>query len=117
MPLDTSVASALRFGSEALTLRQVAAGSFNETTQTTTPGTTTDTSTYGLVQLVQTGVDGITVQRGDFEFWLPKTQLDAESVTPTIGNLLLRGSTQLMILELESQPVAGYYRGRARNAG
>ena len=65
MPFANTVASCMRMGSEALILRQQAAGTFNVATQTTTPGATTDTATYGIVDLIETGVDGVTVIRGD----------------------------------------------------
>lgn len=114
MPLASSVASVIRTASEALTLRQEAAGTFVVATQTYTPGATTDTSTYGMVKLVETGVDGVTVQRGDLEIWLPKLTLDMLAKTPVIGDLVVRGSDKLRVMELEMQPIAGYYRLRAR---
>ena len=114
MPLGSSVASALRSAAEALTLRKQAAGTFSVATQMTTPGATTNTATYGIVELIETGVDGVTVQRGDLTVWFPKLTLDMESITPAIGDMLIRGADKLRILELESQPIAGYYRLRAR---
>lgn len=116
MPLfDSTIAAALRHGGETLTLRQIAAGSFNTTTQIRTPGATTNTSTYGVVRLVEQGIDGVTVKRGDLEVWLPKVALDLDSVTPAMGDFLVRGSQVLVILELETHAL-GYYRARARAA-
>jgi len=112
--LQSSISSLIGILAETLTLRKQAAGSFVVATQTYTPGASSDTATYGLVELVETGVDGVTVQRGDLTVWLPKLALDVLAITPVIGDMLIRGSDKLRILELESQPVVGYYRVRAR---
>lgn len=116
MPLDSSAASALRQGGETLSLRQESAGAWTVATQSQATGTTTDTAVYGIVQLVETGIDGVNVLHGDLEAWLPKIVLDLYSVTPVVGNLLVRGSTVLRIVDVMPMPVQGLYHLRARAA-
>jgi len=118
MSLSSTLASVIRFGSEVLTLRQEAAGTLDIATQTHTPGATTATSTYGLVALVERGVDGVTVKSGDLEVWLPRDPLAAASIVPAIGNTITRNASnqKLTILEVEDGLVTGYYRARARVA-
>lgn len=115
--LAASVANGIRIAGEALTLRQLADGTFNVSTQTRTPGAATNTETVGLVELVEKGIDGVTVKSGDLNVWLPKLELDGWGVTPVIGNYILRGSQELVVLEVETGAVAGYYRCRSRAAG
>lgn len=106
----------MRFGSEELTLLKQLSGSFDVPTQIFTPGSMEDWPTYGIVTLIESGIDGISVLRGDLKVYLPKIQLDLEGVAPVIGDYLQRGSTTLVILEVEMQPVPGYYRCHARVA-
>jgi hypothetical protein len=115
VPLESSVASALRSAGEAVTVRRIAT-TFNTTTQTSTVLSTTNVETYAVAQLIETGVDGVSVKRGDLEVWLAKVNLDLNDFTPAVGDYLIRGSQVLVVLDTEVQAVAGYYRLRARAA-
>ena len=118
MPLDSSAASALRIGSENLTLRQQDDddGTWTVATQSMTEGAITDTATYGHVAMIETGIDGVNVRHGDLDVWIPRLSLELNDVTPGVGDLILRGSTTLRIEHVESLPVQGLYRLRARAA-
>lgn len=113
MPFESSMASVLRITGELLTLKQRGAASTNTTTQVTTYGPEVNTPTYGMVTPVFNGTTEVAT--GDLHVYLPKVQLDAENVTPVVGDYLVQANgTALLILELETQFKAGFYRARAR---
>ena len=116
MDLGGEVAGALRELGEDVTLRQETSGSFNTTTQIWTSGSNVDTATFGRLRVITEGVDGMTVKSGDLEVWLPRRPLADASVAPQVGDVLIRASNseQLRIVEVQNEPVGGFYRCRAR---
>ena len=117
MPFGSSMANALRITGEALVLRQRGAASTNSTTQVTTYAASTETNTYGQLKSVDSGsVDGVSVLASDLDAYLPILQLEGAGVTPAVGDFLIRGDgTVLVLLGLETQTKAGFYRVRARS--
>lgn len=115
--LARSVRNAIRGRGETLSLIQTSAGTWTTATQTMTTGTLTTTSTMGIGRLMVRGIDGDSVRAGDMEVWMSKLDLDAASVTPTVGNHIILGTTKLVLLEVSARAPAGYYYCRARAAG
>jgi len=116
MDLGSEIAGVLRDVGEEITLRKEVGGSFNTTTQAWTAGSQRYLATYGRLRSVTQGVDGMTIKRGDLEAWLPRRPLAAAAWVPAVGDVLIRegNSEELRILEVSDEPVAGFYRCRAR---
>ncbi len=114
--LRRAVAHGVAHLGEALSLVQETGGTWTTGSQSMSAGTVTTISVAGVTRLMRTGIDGVSVQAGDLEVWLAKSDLDASSVTPIVGNWVVTGSTQLVILGVHTQAAAGYYRCHARTA-
>ena len=114
--LPGATESLLAVTAEALVWISVGSGSFDPATQVGTPGATVEHALAGVFQLVEEGIDGVTVRRGDVEIFLAAIPIEQAGFTPRIGDRVRRSSngTVLTVTELEHAPLFGYWRVRAR---